>query len=196
MARSDLPLLPDTGPVVRPAMDEHAAADLADALKVLADPVRLRLLSLLAQVPDGRVSASTLAGPIGRSQPTLSHHLKVLRRADLVRAERQGSMVWYSLRRDRLEELWALLDTATLPAPEHAHRTATGAAVGAVVKVSRIESPSASPRHDSGRALGAPLSEADNAIRGKASPGGPTSMRCRNPACACVQVDGNFRGWR
>lgn len=187
MTRSDLPLLPGIGPVVRPAMDEHAAADLADALKALADPVRLRLLSLLAQVPDGRVSASMLADPVGRSQPTVSHHLKALRRADLVRAERQGSMVWYSLRRDRLEALWALLDTATLPAPEHSDLTASGT----VVKVSRIEPPLAAPSHGSGRAPGASSSAADNATRGKASPTGPTSMRCHNPACVCFQAGGS-----
>lgn len=135
MARSDLPLLPDMGPVICPTMDEHAAAELAEALKALADPVRLRLLSMLAQVPDGRVSASKLADPVDRSQSTVSHHLKALRHAGLVRAERQGSMVWYSLRRGRLEELWALIDTATLPAPENSGHGGSGSEA----RVSRIE---------------------------------------------------------
>lgn len=80
-----------------PTLDEASAADLAATLKVLADPVRLRLLELLATSPSGEVCACDLVEPLGRSQPTISHHLKVLRQAGLVRAERRGTWIWYSL---------------------------------------------------------------------------------------------------
>lgn len=181
MARSDLPMLPDGGPVICPALDVHTASDLADALKALADPVRLRLLSMLAQVPDGRVSASALAGPVDRSQPTVSHHLKALRHAGLIRAERQGSMVWYSLRRGRLEELWALLDTATLPAPGNPAQGSPGPAPGGAGDAVR------------GSGAGAARTDASPAMAGGVTSrdaGGVSSstVLCSNPACVCFQA--------
>jgi ArsR family transcriptional regulator, arsenate/arsenite/antimonite-responsive transcriptional repressor len=105
------------GTPYRPALDEPTAQSLATDLKALADPVRLRLLSLLAAAADGKLCACALSDPVGRSQPTVSYHLKALRDAGLVTADRQGSWIWYSLRRDRLDELWNLLNTATRGAP-------------------------------------------------------------------------------
>ena len=78
---------------------ELSAADagsLAAQFAALADPVRLRLLSLLATADDGAVCACDLVEPVSKSQPTVSHHLKVLTEAGLVTAERRGRNVWYA----------------------------------------------------------------------------------------------------
>ena len=69
---------------------------LATQFGALADPVRLRLLSLLATSPDGAICACDLVEPLGRSQPTVSHHLKVLTEAGLVTGTRQGRNIWYA----------------------------------------------------------------------------------------------------
>lgn len=99
-------------------LDEVATAELAATLKVLADPVRLRLLDLLATSPGGEVCACDLVAPLARSQPTISHHLKVLRAAGLVRAERRGTWIWYSVHRETVEAALHALQRATgLAAP-------------------------------------------------------------------------------
>lgn len=72
------------------------ATELARRFAALADPVRLRLLSLLATSADGAVCACDLVEPVGKSQPTVSHHLKVLREAGLVTSEKRGTNVWYA----------------------------------------------------------------------------------------------------
>jgi ArsR family transcriptional regulator len=87
----------------------EAAAGLAQAFAALADPVRLRLLSLIAAQPAGEICGCDLTGPLGKSQPTVSHHLKVLAEAGLVRGERRGRWVWYSVVRDRLGDLRGVL---------------------------------------------------------------------------------------
>jgi len=69
---------------------------LAAQFAALADPVRLRLLSLLATSSEGAVCACDLVEPLGRSQPTVSHHLKVLTEAGLVTRTRQGRNIWYA----------------------------------------------------------------------------------------------------
>lgn len=81
------------------------ATDLARALAAVADPVRLQVLSILAAAPAGAVCVCDLVGPLGKSQPTVSHHLKVLGEAGLVHGERRGRWVWYSLDRERLGDL-------------------------------------------------------------------------------------------
>jgi len=87
------------------------AAELASGLAALADPVRLRLLSILAAAPEGEVCVCDFVEPLAKSQPTVSHHLKVLSEAGLVHGDRRGKWVWYSLNRDRLAELRAAIDT-------------------------------------------------------------------------------------
>ena len=81
------------------------AADLARRFAALADPVRLRLLSLLATDPDGAVCACDLVEPVGKSQPTVSHHLRILREARLVTSEKRGTNVWYAAVPAALESL-------------------------------------------------------------------------------------------
>ncbi len=80
-------------------------------IRALADPVRLRVLSILAAAPEGEVCVCDFVEPLAKSQPTVSHHLKVLSDAGLVQGDRRGKWVWYSLNRDRLAELRAAIDT-------------------------------------------------------------------------------------
>jgi ArsR family transcriptional regulator len=84
-------------------LDEAAAEELARAYAALADPVRLRLLSLIADA--GEVCACDLLGPLGRSQPTVSHHTKALSEAGLIRGEKRGRWVWWSIVPERMAEL-------------------------------------------------------------------------------------------
>ncbi len=82
-------------PVLTSALSEREAEDLAAAFKVLADPVRLRLLSMVAATSEGEVCACDLTAPLDRAQPTVSHHLSVLTRAGLLQREQRGRWAWY-----------------------------------------------------------------------------------------------------
>jgi len=95
-------------PLVEAVLAEDDADELATAFKALADPARLRLLSLIASSADG-ACACDLIEPIGRSQPTVSHHLRVLREAGLVMSERDGTWIWYRVVPERLDALRAVL---------------------------------------------------------------------------------------
>lgn len=81
--------------VLATALSESRAGELAQDFAVLADPVRLRLLSLLASAPAGEACVCDLVAPLERSQPTVSHHLKVLAEAGLIVGEKRGRWVWY-----------------------------------------------------------------------------------------------------
>ncbi|WP_199424918.1 ArsR/SmtB family transcription factor [Actinotalea solisilvae] len=83
-------------PLQAAALTEAEAAELARRFAALSDPVRLRLLNLLATHPDGAVCACDLVEPVGKSQPTVSHHLRILREAGLVISEKRGTNVWYA----------------------------------------------------------------------------------------------------
>jgi ArsR family transcriptional regulator len=96
-------------PVTAGRLDEEAAADLAAVLKALADPVRLRLVSLIAAAPSGEICACDLPGLLDRSQPTVSHHLSQLVRAGLVDREQRGKWAWFRLRPDRFAAVRAAL---------------------------------------------------------------------------------------
>ena len=97
--------------VLAAPLDAQEAADMAQGFSALADPVRLRILSILAAAPDGEVCVCHFVGPTGKSQPTVSHHLKILGEAGLVHGDRRGKWVWYSLDRERLAWLHAALGT-------------------------------------------------------------------------------------
>ena len=90
-------------------LDPTEAADLAKGFTALADPARLMVLSILAAEPEGEVCVCDFVAPVGKSQPTVSHHLKILAEAGLVHGDRRGKWVWYSLDRERLAELRAAL---------------------------------------------------------------------------------------
>jgi ArsR family transcriptional regulator len=96
---------PCCAPLQTTALSEPEAGELARRFAALADPVRLRLVSLLATAPDGAVCACDLVEPVGKSQPTVSHHLKVLRDAGLVSSEKRGVNVWYAAVPEALEML-------------------------------------------------------------------------------------------
>jgi ArsR family transcriptional regulator, arsenate/arsenite/antimonite-responsive transcriptional repressor len=82
-------------PLLQGPLGQHEADQLARALKTIADPARLRLLSLIQAQPDGEACVCHLTAPLGLSQPTVSHHLKVLLTAGLVQRERRGSWAYY-----------------------------------------------------------------------------------------------------
>jgi ArsR family transcriptional regulator len=96
--------------VLAAPLDASDAGALARGFAALADPVRLRVLSMLAAAPDGEVCVCDFVEPLGRSQPTISHHLKILGEAGLVHGDRRGKWVWYSLDRERLASLRAAID--------------------------------------------------------------------------------------
>ena len=89
-------------PVTEAALGEDEAEQLAAAFKVLADPVRLRLLSLVANAEGGEACGCDLTEPVGRSQPTVSHHLSILTDAGLLDREQRGRWAWYRVRPEAL----------------------------------------------------------------------------------------------
>jgi ArsR family transcriptional regulator, arsenate/arsenite/antimonite-responsive transcriptional repressor len=96
-------------PLVREPIGESAAAGLAQVFKALADPVRLRLVSLIGARQGGEVCVCELTTAFDLTQPTISHHLKVLREAGIIDCERRGTWVYYWLVPAALERMAALL---------------------------------------------------------------------------------------
>jgi ArsR family transcriptional regulator, arsenate/arsenite/antimonite-responsive transcriptional repressor len=97
--------------VLAAPLDADEAIELARGFSALADPVRLRVLSILAAAPEGEVCVCDFVDPLGKSQPTISHHLKILSEAGLVHGERRTKWVWYSLNRERLADLRSAIDS-------------------------------------------------------------------------------------
>jgi len=96
-------------PVRAETLDERTAETLARSFGALSDPIRLRLLSFIASADADEVCACDLTAPSGRSQPTVSHHMKILVDAGLVAREKRGLWVWYRLVPQRLDALRAVL---------------------------------------------------------------------------------------
>jgi ArsR family transcriptional regulator len=96
-------------PLLAGPLAVHEAESLASALKALADPARLRLLSLIQAQPSGEACVCHLTEPLGLSQPTVSHHLKVLLSAGLVEREQRGSWAYFRVVPGRLRSLSELL---------------------------------------------------------------------------------------
>jgi ArsR family transcriptional regulator len=84
-------------PVTQAALDARQADAFAPMFKALGDPVRLRLLSMIASAGGGEVCVCDLTGEFALTGPTISHHLKVLREAGLVHSDRRGTWVYYRL---------------------------------------------------------------------------------------------------
>jgi ArsR family transcriptional regulator, arsenate/arsenite/antimonite-responsive transcriptional repressor len=95
--------------VLATPLTEGRARQLAADLAAVADPVRLRLLSLLASAESGEVCVCEMVEPLGRSQPTVSHHLKILVEAGLVVGEKRGRWVWYRAVPEKLARLRGVL---------------------------------------------------------------------------------------
>src|SRR5918995_3194701 len=91
-------------PVVFPQIDRKEAAQIARMAKALADPIRVQILDVLRRHP-GKTCVCELVPLFDVSQPTVSHHLKVLRDADLVASEKQGLWVFYYVRPGALDRL-------------------------------------------------------------------------------------------
>jgi ArsR family transcriptional regulator, arsenate/arsenite/antimonite-responsive transcriptional repressor len=98
-------------PVLHAPLTDAHAEGLAAAFKALADPARLRILSLIAAQPGAEACVCHLTEPIGLSQPTMTHHLQVLHAAGLLGREKRGAWVYYTILPERLEELRAALAT-------------------------------------------------------------------------------------
>ncbi len=97
-------------PLFGPAFDEGAAEEMATILKTLADPVRLRLVSIIGTAPDGEACACDLPDLVDRSQPTVSHHLGQLVKAGILEREQRGKWAWFRLDGERLAAVCRALD--------------------------------------------------------------------------------------
>ncbi|MGN5236365.1 MULTISPECIES: metalloregulator ArsR/SmtB family transcription factor [unclassified Rhodococcus (in: high G+C Gram-positive bacteria)] len=104
---------PCCAPLVREPLDSGSATDLARMFKALGDPVRLRMLSLIASHENGESCVCDIAPSFDLSQPTLSHHLKVLREAGILDCDRRGTWVYYRVIPSALEQLSAVLAIET-----------------------------------------------------------------------------------
>jgi len=109
----ELKLIEDCFPglLIEP-LDDASADQLAAALKVLGDPARLKLLSLIAARPDREACVCDLIEPLGLKQPTVSHHLRVLHDSGLLERERRGTWVYYRVVPGPLEVLRSVLAPA------------------------------------------------------------------------------------
>lgn len=97
-------------PMAAGPLDDDAALEIALRLKALADPVRVKLVSLLFSADAGEVCSCDLATAVGLSESTVSHHLSQLRRAGMVESERRGMNVYHRPRRESLIALCSVLD--------------------------------------------------------------------------------------
>jgi ArsR family transcriptional regulator, arsenate/arsenite/antimonite-responsive transcriptional repressor len=100
-------------PLLREPLTATQAADLAHILKALADPTRLRLVSMVAAHEGGEACVCDLTDPLGLTQPTISHHLKVLVDAGIFTRDKRGKWAYYALVPSALEALSAVLSTAS-----------------------------------------------------------------------------------
>ncbi|SDK92483.1 transcriptional regulator, ArsR family [Cryobacterium psychrotolerans] len=99
-------------PLTRQPLDAEQAVDLARLLKALADPARLRLLSIVAASEGQQACVCDLTEPVGLSQPTISHHLKVLMEAGFLSRSKRGTWAYYALVPGALDSVATVLVTA------------------------------------------------------------------------------------
>lgn len=98
-------------PVLQGRLGKTDAVSLALTLRALADPARLRLMSFIASQPDGEACVCHLTAPVELSQPTVSHHLKILNEAGLLEREKRGTWVYYRVVPEKIETVRAALVT-------------------------------------------------------------------------------------
>lgn len=98
-------------PLFTNAFDEDAATEVASILKSLADPVRLRLVSIIGTAPDGEACACDLSALVDRSQPTVSHHLTQLVKSGILLREKRGKWAWFRVNGERLNVVCQALST-------------------------------------------------------------------------------------
>jgi ArsR family transcriptional regulator len=99
-------------PITAGQLSEAEATELATLFAALSDPVRLRLLSIVAS--EGEVCSCNLEGPLGKSQPTISHHTRVLADAGLIVGERRGRWMWWRVEPETIERLRGSLGAGTI----------------------------------------------------------------------------------
>jgi ArsR family transcriptional regulator len=119
MSKQALPVLEVAccPPIAESRIPAETAVALAPAFKALGDPVRLQLMSMIASAESGEICVCDLTPAFALSGPTISHHLKTLREAGLVEADRRGTWVYYRARPGIMKQLAGLLDVAeALPA--------------------------------------------------------------------------------
>lgn len=109
----DLQAVACCAPIAVRPLDPDQAESVAPMFKALGDPVRLRLMSMIASAPE--ICVCDLTPAFDLSGPTISHHLKVLREAGLVDSERRGTWVWYRVRPEAFRQLGVLLQLPAAP---------------------------------------------------------------------------------
>jgi ArsR family transcriptional regulator len=119
MSRTELPMIDDAAlacctPLTGTPMSAEQAEQVAPLLKALADPVRLRLVSLIASSAGGEACVCDLNDAFDLTQATISHHLKVLHSAGVLDRDKRGVWVYYAVRPDALASVATLFDTAAL----------------------------------------------------------------------------------
>jgi ArsR family transcriptional regulator len=98
------------GPLSESELSETEARDAAAIFGALADPVRLRMLSLIAAEPE--VCSCALEAPLGKSQPTISHHTRILAEVGLIEGEKRGRWTWWHVVPERLSQTARILDSS------------------------------------------------------------------------------------
>ena len=96
-------------PLVHATLTEPEAGDIAQIFSALSDPVRLRMLSMIAS--EAEVCSCALEGPLSKSQPTISHHTRILAEAGLITGERRGRWMWWRVVPERLHDIARILGT-------------------------------------------------------------------------------------
>ena len=119
MSGTELPMISDAGlacctPLTGTPMSARQADQVAPLLKALADPVRLRLVSLIAASAGGEACVCDLNAAFDLTQATISHHLKVLHSAGVLDRDKRGVWVYYAVRPEALTSVATLFDTAAL----------------------------------------------------------------------------------
>lgn len=128
-------------PVATHAIGLEAASSVAATLKALSDPLRLRMLSAIASDPRGESCVCDLAELAAVSQPTVSHHLKVLKDVDVLISERRGTWVWYRINPSRRAAVTTLLDSfapATIAEPDESGSQSEGLRPDFDARVTRL----------------------------------------------------------
>jgi ArsR family transcriptional regulator, arsenate/arsenite/antimonite-responsive transcriptional repressor len=103
-------------PLVREPLTAPQAVELSRLFKAMGDPVRLRLLSLISSHEGGEACVCDLSGVFDLTGPTISHHLKVLRKAGLISGQRRGTWIYYQVHPEVLAKLAAVLVPTATPA--------------------------------------------------------------------------------